>query len=66
MESSELKTKEPAELKQELQALLREQFNIKVQGGLGEKPRPHLLKKVRRDIARIKTILRAKAEVKHE
>jgi large subunit ribosomal protein L29 len=66
MEINELKTKTPDELKTELHSLLREQFNLKVQGGQNDKPRSHILKELRRDIARIKTILREKVQVKHE
>lgn len=58
--TTELKVKTVEELKEELQALLREQFNLRIQGGLGEKPRTHIFKKVRRDIARIKTMLHLK------
>jgi len=62
MEISELRSKSGEELHSELEGLLREQFNLRMQNGLGEKPRPHLFRKVRRDIARLKTILNEKAK----
>jgi len=48
------------ELSKELIALLKEQFNLRVQRGTGQPPKPHLFKRVRLDIARIKTILHEK------
>jgi large subunit ribosomal protein L29 len=62
MDANELREKSAADLKNELLALLREQFNLKMQKGIGKPPRPHLFKRVRRTIARIKTILREKTE----
>lgn len=60
MNASELKKKSAGELKTELLALLKEQFNLRMQRGVGQAPQTHLFKKVRREIARIKTILREK------
>ena len=60
--ANELRTKSEAELKQELLNLLREQFNLRMQRGSGQSPRPHLFKNVRRDIARVKTVLNEKAK----
>ncbi len=62
MNPNELREKSVQNLKSELIALLTEQFNLRMQSGLGRKPRPHLFKKVRRTIAQVKTILREKAE----
>jgi large subunit ribosomal protein L29 len=53
----ELKNKNDVELNDELLALRREQFNLRMQRGMQEAPRPHNLKRVRRTIARVKTIL---------
>ena len=67
MKAQELKTKTVAELQQELEALLKEQFNLRMQLGMKESPRAHNVKNVRRNIARIKTILNEKArDEKHE
>lgn len=62
MNPSELREKSVDDLKTELNALLREQFNLRMQRGLGRQPRPHLFKKVRRTIAQVKTILKEKTE----
>ncbi|RDI46969.1 50S ribosomal protein L29 [Aquicella lusitana] len=60
MKASELRNKSTEELNKELLALLKEQFNLRIQKGAGQPPKPHLFKKVRLDIARIKTILKEK------
>ena len=60
MNTNEMRQKSNSELKQELQALLKEQFNLRMQKGMGDMPRVHLLKQVRRSIARVKTILNEK------
>lgn len=57
MNAEVLKDKSIDELNQQLEELLREQFNLRMQKGMGETPRPHLYKKVRRDIARVKTMI---------
>lgn len=57
MSASEYRTKSVDELNKEKLELLREQFNMRMQNGTGELAKPHLLKKVRRDIARINTVL---------
>jgi len=61
MKASELKTKGVDELNAELLSLLREQFNLRMQKGTGQLSQPHRVKAVRRDIARIKTVLGQKA-----
>lgn len=60
MKASELRNKSIDELKSELLALLREQFNLRIQKGSGQAPKAFLFKKVRLGIARIKTILTEK------
>ncbi|MHB1947134.1 MAG: 50S ribosomal protein L29 [Gammaproteobacteria bacterium] len=57
MNASELRNKTVEELKSELLALLKEQFNLRIQRGVGQTPATHLFRKVRKEIARIKTIL---------
>jgi len=61
MKASELRNKTEAELREELISLRREQFNLRMQRGSGQMPRPHEFQRVRKDIARIKTILGEKA-----
>lgn len=60
MNASELRNKSTKELKNELLALLKEQFSLRIQRGTGQSLQTHLFRKVRRSIARIKTILREK------
>ena len=62
MNASDLRAKSADELKLELDGLLREQFNLRMQKGAGQLSRPDQVKKVRRDIARIKTVLNEKAK----
>ena len=57
MNANELRKKSSADLRKELLGLLREQFNLRMQKGTGQLARPHQFQRVRRDIARIKTIL---------
>jgi len=61
MNTSELRAKSADELKQELLALLREQFNLRMQRATGQLAKPHLFAQVRRNIARVKTVLGEKA-----
>jgi large subunit ribosomal protein L29 len=57
MNATDLRQKSAPELKQELEDLLREQFNLRMQKGSDQLARPDQVKKVRRDIARIKTVM---------
>ena len=61
MKANALREKSVDELKQELAGLLREQFNLRMQKGTGQLSRPDQVKKVRRSIARVKTIMSEKA-----
>ena len=60
MNASELRKKDQAELKDELLDLLREQFNLRMQRASGQLNKGHLLRNVRRNIARVKTVLNQK------
>lgn len=60
MEAQELRSKNEAELQTELSELLMEQFNLRMQKGMGQLTGMHQLRRVRRDIARVRTILREK------
>jgi large subunit ribosomal protein L29 len=62
MKANELKDKSVEELNNELKGLLREQFNLRMQKGTGQLSQPHRVKQVRREVARVKTILNQKAE----
>jgi large subunit ribosomal protein L29 len=57
MKANELRTRSPEELEKELMSLLREQFNLRMQRGTGQLSKPSQMKAVRREIARVKTIM---------
>jgi large subunit ribosomal protein L29 len=57
----EIRQRTVEELRSELQALLREQFNLRMQKASGQLGQTHQLREVRRNIARHKTLLREKA-----
>ncbi|WP_448213244.1 50S ribosomal protein L29 [Colwellia sp. MEBiC06753] len=61
MKANELKEKSIEELNAELLNLLREQFNLRMQASTGQLAQTHLLRTVRRNIARVKTIITEKA-----
>ena len=60
MAVADLREKSADELDTELSALFREQFNLRMQKGSGQDVKPHNYKRVRREIARIKTIINEK------
>ena len=62
MNATELRGKTQAELSEALHDLLKEQFNLRMQRGTGQFSRPHLMKDVRRNIARVKTIINQKRQ----
>ncbi len=57
MKASELRNKTAVELQTELKGLLREEFNLRMQKATGQLTRGHQFKNIRRDIARIKTVM---------
>jgi large subunit ribosomal protein L29 len=61
--ASDLKARTVEELNTELNGLFREQFNLRMQRGSGQDVKPHNFKRVRRQIARIKTIIHQKQSV---
>ena len=56
----EIRLKHPTDLRQLLEDLLEEQFKLKMQAATGQLAKPSEFKKVRKDIARIKTIMKEK------
>ncbi|HHJ11833.1 MAG TPA: 50S ribosomal protein L29 [Chromatiales bacterium] len=60
MKASELRQKSIEELNQELLAQLKAQMNLRLQKATGQLSQVHQFKQIRRDIARIKTIIREK------
>ena len=61
MKPSELRGKQAEELQKELEALLRAQFGLRMQVATQQLGNTSQLKKVKRDIARVRTIMREKA-----
>ena len=57
MKATELRHKSAEELNSLLLDLSREQFNLRMQKGSGQLSKPSQMKLVRREIARIKTVL---------
>lgn len=57
MKSAEIKKMSSTDMQKNLVSLLKEQFNLRMQKGMGTMPKSHLFKKTRRSIARIKTLL---------
>jgi large subunit ribosomal protein L29 len=62
MKASELRRKSKEELQQECAALLKAQFSLRMQRATQQLSNTSQLKKVRRDIARVRTVLAQKAE----
>jgi large subunit ribosomal protein L29 len=52
----------PDQLTDQLLSLKKEQFNLRFQAATGQLEKTHRVEEVRRDIARIKTVLRVKAQ----
>ena len=62
--AKDVRAKTPDELKDQLVSLKKEQFNLRFQRATQQLEKPTEVKKVRRDIARIKTILAEKNAAK--
>jgi large subunit ribosomal protein L29 len=61
MKASDLRSKNGEELQKELEALLRAQFGLRMQLATQQLANSSQLKKVRRDIARLRTVMKEKA-----
>jgi len=64
MKPNDLRKKSENELAEELLGLRKEQFNLRMQRATGQLSRPDQFSKVRKNIARIKTLLREHARQK--
>jgi len=62
MKIKDVRAKSDAELGDELLKLRREQFNLRMQSAVGQGAKPDQPGKVRRSIARIKTVLRERVK----
>jgi len=65
MKAKELRSSDVDGLQKQLEDLLREQFNLRMQRGVGQLARPSRMKAVRRDIARVKTVM-AESKASHK
>ena len=61
MDATELRNKTPDQLREELVALKKEQFNLRFQSATGQLENPARMKQARRAAARVMTILNEKA-----
>jgi large subunit ribosomal protein L29 len=61
MKAKDIRSLSADDRKKELDGLLREQFNLRMQHATGQLANNSKLKVVRRDIARLKTIMNEKA-----
>mgnify|MGYP003614150523 CR=1 FL=1 len=61
MKAAELNTKTPDELTDQLAGLKKEQFNLRFQKATGQLENTARMRQVRREIARVQTILRSKS-----
>ena len=61
MDAAELREKTPDQLREQLEGLKKEAFNLRFQQATGQLENTAQMRKVRRDAARVKTILNEKA-----
>ena len=61
MKATELREKSVDELNKTLQELLEKQFKTRIQQATGQLAQTHLLGEIRRDIARVQTVINQKA-----
>ena len=57
MDASELRGKTPDQLREELAKLKKEAFNLRFQQATGQLENTARMRQVRRDVARVKTVL---------
>ncbi|MCE2516581.1 MAG: 50S ribosomal protein L29 [Alphaproteobacteria bacterium] len=61
VKAQDLRAKTPDELKTQLVSLKKEAYNLRFQGATGQLENPARMRTVRREIARVKTVLAEKA-----
>ncbi len=61
MKADELRDKTPDQLRDELERLKKEAFNLRFQGATGQLESTARMAVVRRDVARVKTVMNEKA-----
>jgi len=60
MKAADLREKSVSELRTELEGLLEQQFKTRMSHGSGQLPQHHKLREVRRDVARLRTVINEK------
>ena len=60
MKTEDLRAMTPDQLAESLLSLKKEQFNLRVQAATGQVEKTHRAGEIRKDIARIKTVLRSR------
>ena len=63
MDAADLREKTPDQLRDQLEALKKEAFNLRFQQATGQLENTSQMRSVKRDVARVKTILNEKARV---
>lgn len=63
MNVNEMREKTVAELNEQLNALYRDQFSVRMQKSTGQLAQTHLVGNIKKEIARIKTIITEKQKV---
>lgn len=63
MDATQLRTMDHAALEKQLDDLYQEMFNLRFQRAAGQLPNVNRLREVRRDIARVKTVLGERVSV---
>ena len=61
MKIDDIRRMTPDQLSDQLIQLKKEQFNLRFQAATGQMEKTHRVDEIRKDIARIKTVLRGKA-----
>ena len=64
MKANELREKNVEELQAELVKLRKEQFSLRMHRASEQLPQTHLMGETKRDIARVKTLIREKQDVR--
>ena len=62
MKIADVRSKDAGALKEELAGLKKEQFNLRFQQATGQLAKPSRMRDVRRDIARVMTVLTEKSK----
>ena len=63
MNARELRARSNDELLSELMEMRREAFNLRMQKGIGQLSRPSQIRTLRRDVAKLKTVLRERSQI---